>query len=503
MHVFTNSPNPWFEPSLFLAVLVGIISIICYLTLPQPYLPLADKPVLDPMEGKKNNSSIKEKKKPGWFRRRRTIQVVVLGDIGRSPRMQYHAISLAKHGARVFLIGYKESEIHPDVLSSPRIKIVALNPAPTFLRSSSKLMFPILAPLKALWQAQDLYRALGYGTPPPRWVLVQNPPSIPTLAIAALVCWFRQTELVIDWHNFGYSILAMKLGARHPLVRISALYENVCARLASGHFTVTHAMARVLKRKYRVTAHTLHDRPAALFRPITVHERAQFLATLPDTAQYAEELSPTAKSPLRLVVSSTSWTADEDFSVLLEALSAYSAQATSKPQLPKILAIITGKGPLKEHYLSKIQELNQEKKLLNVIIRTAWLTPEDYATLLGAADLGVSLHTSSSGVDLPMKVVDMFGAGLPVVGWGNFEAWPELVKEDVNGKGFGTADELFRLFVSLFENSNGLLSVLKRGATEESEHRWDEEWDRVGGKLFKLVKREEDSSSSSSGCFDY
>lgn len=36
-----------------------------------------------------------------------TVQVVVLGDIGRSPRMQYHALSLAKHGALVQMIGYQ------------------------------------------------------------------------------------------------------------------------------------------------------------------------------------------------------------------------------------------------------------------------------------------------------------------------------------------------------------------------------------------------------------
>jgi beta-1,4-mannosyltransferase len=35
------------------------------------------------------------------------IQVLVLGDIGRSPRMQYHALSVAKHGAKVDLVGYK------------------------------------------------------------------------------------------------------------------------------------------------------------------------------------------------------------------------------------------------------------------------------------------------------------------------------------------------------------------------------------------------------------
>lgn len=34
-------------------------------------------------------------------------QVVVLGDIGRSPRMQYHALSIAKHGGIVDLIGYR------------------------------------------------------------------------------------------------------------------------------------------------------------------------------------------------------------------------------------------------------------------------------------------------------------------------------------------------------------------------------------------------------------
>jgi len=35
-----------------------------------------------------------------------SVQVLVLGDIGRSPRMQYHASSIAKHGGRVDIIGY-------------------------------------------------------------------------------------------------------------------------------------------------------------------------------------------------------------------------------------------------------------------------------------------------------------------------------------------------------------------------------------------------------------
>ncbi len=65
---------------------------------------------------------------------------------------------------------------------------------------------------------------------------------------------------------------------------------------------------------------------------------------------------------------------------------------------------------MKEYYENKIQQMN----LQYVNVLTAWMAAEDYPRILGSADLGISLHTSSSGLDLPMKVVDMFGCGLPV-----------------------------------------------------------------------------------------
>ena len=55
---------------------------------------------------------------------------------------------------------------------------------------------------------------------------------------------------------------------------------------------------------------------------------------------------------------------------------------------------------------------------------------------IGSADLGVCLHSSSSALDLPMKVVDMFGSGLPVAAYSGYESFDELVKEGVNGCGF-------------------------------------------------------------------
>ena len=54
-----------------------------------------------------------------------------------------------------------------------------------------------------------------------------------------------------------------------------------------------------------------------------------------------------------MVVSSTSWTKDEDFSILLNALINYEESSNKQ----RIIAYITGKGPEKAYYLEKISRL--------------------------------------------------------------------------------------------------------------------------------------------------
>lgn len=246
-------------------------------------------------------------------------------------------------------------------------------------------------------------------------------------------------------------------------------------------------MASVLKKDFLLDAPILplHDRPAQHLQPVLDDTtRREFLESLSETASVRPLLS---SGQLRVLVSSTSWTADEDFSLLIDALCRYSELAsTTNTQLPFVLAIITGKGPQKEMYVKQISQLEAAGKLGKVAIRTAWLSTGDYARLLASASLGVSLHTSSSGVDLPMKVVDMFGAGLPVVGWSRFEAWPELVTEGVNGRGFGSSDELLKHLIDLF-GDRGKLEKLRIGALVESKTRWEDEWNPIAGKLFGLV----------------
>ena len=62
-----------------------------------------------------------------------------------------------------------------------------------------------------------------------------------------------------------------------------------------------------------------------------------------------------------------------------------------------------------------------------------WLEDlQDYHTMLRCVDIGICLHTSSSGLDLPMKVVDMYGAGLPCCAY-EYEAIGELVEDGITG----------------------------------------------------------------------
>jgi beta-1,4-mannosyltransferase len=77
-----------FEFLLSIAFYVSTAVTILILLLPSQY---------DPNSRRTGQDSSKPKA---------TVQILVLGDIGRSPRMQYHAVSIAKRGGLVDIIGY-------------------------------------------------------------------------------------------------------------------------------------------------------------------------------------------------------------------------------------------------------------------------------------------------------------------------------------------------------------------------------------------------------------
>ncbi|XP_072225225.1 chitobiosyldiphosphodolichol beta-mannosyltransferase [Leuresthes tenuis] len=424
----------------------------------------------------------------------RRVCVLVLGDIGRSPRMQYHALSLSKHGYHVTFVGFLDSKPHPDVLKEEKIRLVSIaevkgvGAGPRLLAYGTKVAVQSLQLLRVLL-AMELQSHL----------LMQNPPGLPGIAVAWLVCVLRGSSFVIDWHNYGYTIMALSHGASHPVVRLAKWYEHFFGPLATHSLCVTDAMKDDLQQNWGIRATTLYDRPASIFRETPVklqHElfmrladtHPQFQPTGSDGLEVAVERTAfTVRDPtdgavtLRaerpaLLLSSTSWTEDEDFSVLLKALEEYEGFVRGGASLPALLCVITGKGPQKERYSKLIDSLHLE----HVNICTPWLEAEDYPLLLGSADLGVCLHMSSSGLDLPMKVVDMFGCCLPVCAI-HFNCLHELVKHEENGLIFKDSAELAEQLKSLlseFPSSGGRLGTFRRNLRTSRGQRWDDNWDQ-------------------------
>ncbi|XP_022886450.1 UDP-glycosyltransferase TURAN-like isoform X3 [Olea europaea var. sylvestris] len=475
--------------------------------------------------------------KKSTTRRRDRAAVVVLGDIGRSPRMQYQALSLARQAfLEVDIVAYGGSEPHTAVLEHPSIHIHKMPQWPTRAQSLPKILRPLMLMLKPIVQFLMLLWYLCVKIPAPDVFIVQNPPSVPTLVGVKWASWLRRSSFIVDWHNFGYTLLALSLGRSSYFVSIYHWIEKRYGKMAHGSLCVTGAMQHELAENWGIKATVLYDQPPEFFRPASLEEKHKLFCRInkslsqpsgfqdcissagmtasddndpnvtPITAQLGTDIFLKQNRPA-LIVSSTSWTPDEDFSILLEAALMYDRRVAAllneddstrdevvwkeicdgkQFSYPRLLFIITGKGPEKEKYEQKIRKLS----LKRVAFRTMWLSAEDYPLLLGSADLGVCLHTSSSGLDLPMKVVDMFGCGLPVCAV-SYSCIKELVQAEKNGLLFSSsselADELMMLFNGFPEKCDAL-KKLRMGVMERvSSARWANEWEENAKPLISKV----------------
>jgi beta-1,4-mannosyltransferase len=94
-----------------IVVVFSTFLTVLLITCPSRYNPQLDSLLPGTREqasaGSGNESSTKDAELSKSERLPVSVQVLVLGDIGRSPRMQYHALSIAKHGGRVDIIGYQ------------------------------------------------------------------------------------------------------------------------------------------------------------------------------------------------------------------------------------------------------------------------------------------------------------------------------------------------------------------------------------------------------------
>jgi len=74
-----------------------------------------------------------------------------------------------------------------------------------------------------------------------------------------LAARLRGSSFVIDWHNFGYTVLDLSMRGRHGwLIRFARAYERQMAELADGHICVTNAMRLWLKSNWGIRC-VLHN----------------------------------------------------------------------------------------------------------------------------------------------------------------------------------------------------------------------------------------------------
>ncbi|MCP9259293.1 Chitobiosyldiphosphodolichol beta-mannosyltransferase [Dirofilaria immitis] len=420
--------------------------------------------------------------------RGKNATLVVIGDIGRSPRMCYHAKSLADKNYRVQIVGYTDSAIHQSVQQHPYIS--------TTQKYNIDEVRIVRASDRRMQNSQNCSDDHG--------LVANDVPDIRGKRMTRVERAVQAAAVIANKKNV--KLIEKKIFSHAEIY----YWEGYFGRRADLNICVTHAMRKDMFDSWDISAATVYDRPPAWsFRKLTDEERHKCLLKLINYGREFEFFKAVnilglqrdcvsgeetllsyrdneGKVHLRndrplLLVSSTSWTEDEDFGLLLDALREFdniaklSSKANPATRLPFITCIITGRGPLRSYYLGRIEHM----QLQNVEIFAPWLKAEDYPFLLGCADIGVSLHTSTSGLDLPMKIVDMLGCGLPVIAK-RFGCIGELILDGHNGRLFDTSHELSHIIKSLtcgFPLHCNQLNNLISNVHSDPLISWSKNWD--------------------------
>ncbi len=400
--------------------------------------------------------------------------VVALGDLGRSARMQYHAHALSSVGVDVDLVGFEGTPLSRALTENARITVHRL-PVSALRHGAPVLGYAPFALIDS-WRIGRRLRKTLRSLPKPDLLLVQNPPAFPTLIVAREALAKRGVRFVIDWHNIGYTLLGLRVGQWHPAVRLARWLERRDARHADANLCVSRGLAEFLKSRFGLKeTSVLYDRPAAIFSPMARQDRERYRqAILTRLGVHSQNVG--------FVVCPTSWTEDEDFDVVIDAVLRLEDrirgwEASRGRRFPDLAILVTGDGARRTEFERRFAGLPARR----IHLRARWLEPEDYPRVVGSADLGLCLHRSSSGLDIPMKVADMFGAGVPVCALDYGATLAERVRHGSNGLLFSTAEQLANVLFDLFETfpaDDQMFERLRTGARKSARMTWEEGWRR-------------------------
>jgi len=389
--------------------------------------------------------------------------------------MRYHAQALAANGVDVDLVGLEGTPLPRAITDEPRIAVHRITPPRLRIRAEQTgSSYAVAGLLDAARVSFSLWRTLKR-LRRPDLVLVQNPPAFPTLVVTWFSLRHRGVRFVIDWHNLGYTLLQLHLGQWHPAVRLARWFERRDARRVDANLAVSRGLAAYLESRFQVKqAQVLYDRPASAFVPIERADRERFRQAL------FSRLG-TRASTVGFIVCPTSWTEDEDFDVVIEAVTHLEERirgweaGDSARRFPELVILVTGDGARRAEFERRFAGLPARR----IQLRARFLEPDDYPRVVGSADLGLCLHRSSSGLDIPMKIADLFGAGVPVCALDYGACLAERVRHGDNGLLFSTGRQLADVLFDLFEQfpvDQKALDRLRAGARKLARPTWEEGW---------------------------
>ena len=278
------------------------------------------------------------------------VTVVVLGDLGRSPRMQYHAEALAAHQIDVDVVARAGSALHraasrpsphhlSSVASGPRGLAAAGAAGAGRGRAGRRADAPPSFPVPGrITQARRDPGAESAGDPDPPGGPRRRPaaPRAPGGGLA---------QPRLDGARAGARRAAI------PLIALARAFETALGRRADAHLCVSEALRQALQARWRIRPVTVfRDRPAERFAPLTAEGRRAQRRRLFDTLGFA------ASEPA-LIVSPTSWTRDEDFDLLLDAVRRCDALLADRAGFPDLLVLLTGRGPRRARYEAALAAL--------------------------------------------------------------------------------------------------------------------------------------------------
>ena len=325
--------------------------------------------------------------------------VIVFGDLGHSPRMQNHALMLSTLDEinQVNLVGYQGSKLPDSVLQNDKIQVTYIS---TWLidklKNLPRILYLVYVLLRIVIQVlQTIYILIRL--PNISFWVYQNPPCVPGLFCLLIVRMIRRrSRIILDWHNYAFSILQVNRVNKY-LVTVARYYERFLGRLCDFHICVSQNMCNDLIENWNIqNPLVLYDKATTKFSRLPIDQRHELFCKIwgeDNKFTYIDKNKAVERKNRNfLLFSSTSFTEDEDFDCVVNALKSVNQMIEESKNrkainYSKIHLVVTGKGGAKEEFEQKFDQCN--KTLDHVFMETMWLEIEDYPKLVGSADLGV------------------------------------------------------------------------------------------------------------------